>query len=126
MLGNILKSAVIPLALILYMSTRPVMAIDGDVEYSAPYIMVDPETGQIVTVNPGPRLKAHEPMPDNNERAESGDAGPVTGNVASSTPSEQSDETVISLPVIIVISCLFMVITGFVIWKSNKDREGKV
>ena len=40
----------------------PVLATDGDVVYSAPYIWVNPETGQIETVNPGPRLKAHESM----------------------------------------------------------------
>jgi hypothetical protein len=40
----------------------PVLATDGDVVYSAPYIWVNPETGQIETVNPGPRLKAHEAM----------------------------------------------------------------
>jgi len=37
-----------------------VSATDGDVVYSAPYIWVNPDTGQIETVNPGPRLKAHE------------------------------------------------------------------
>ena len=35
-------------------------AVDGDVVYSAPYIWVNPETGEIETVNPGPRLKNHE------------------------------------------------------------------
>ncbi|NNE38731.1 MAG: hypothetical protein HKN08_10545, partial [Gammaproteobacteria bacterium] len=38
--------------------------------YSAPYIWVNPETGQIETVNPGPRLKAHEAMASS-ETAES-------------------------------------------------------
>jgi len=37
------------------------MATDGDVDYSSPYITVDPETGQLVTKNPGPRLKTHTP-----------------------------------------------------------------
>jgi hypothetical protein len=34
-------------------------ATDGDVDYSSPYITVDPKTGQVITVNPGPRLKTH-------------------------------------------------------------------
>lgn len=47
------------------MWSQQVHATDGDVDYSAPYITVDPETGQLVTRNPGPRLKAHPmEMPD--------------------------------------------------------------
>ena len=33
--------------------------IDGDVQYTAPYIWVNPETGQIETINPGPQPKKH-------------------------------------------------------------------
>ena len=36
-----------------------VSASDGDVDYTAPYITVDPATGQLVTRNPGPHLKSH-------------------------------------------------------------------
>ena len=35
-------------------------AIDGDMVYSAPYVIFNEETGKLETVNPGPRLKAHE------------------------------------------------------------------
>jgi len=38
---------------------QPATASDGDVDYSSPYITVDPKTGQLVTRNPGPRLKTH-------------------------------------------------------------------
>ena len=41
----------------------PALAGDGDVDYSAPYITVDPETGKLITVNPGPELKMHAPTP---------------------------------------------------------------
>ena len=41
------------------MLLQPVGASDGDVDYSSPYITVDPETGQLVTRNPGPHLKNH-------------------------------------------------------------------
>ncbi len=64
----------------------PLWATDGDVVYSAPYIWVNPETGQIETVNPGPRLKAHEAM------ASSEDAGSAAGEVmASEAGSTQMD-----------------------------------
>lgn len=36
-----------------------VFAVDGDVDYSAPYLWVDPNTGQISTINPGPQPKVH-------------------------------------------------------------------
>jgi len=39
--------------------SAPAVASDGDVDYSTPYITVDPVTGQLVTKNPGPKLKAH-------------------------------------------------------------------
>ena len=86
----------------IYLFAFSALAIDGDVVYSAPYIMVDPETGQIVTVNPGPKLKAHEVM--------------VTNDIS------QASEPNTTLPVIAMIACLFMVVTGFVIWKKNQSK----
>lgn len=49
---------------------------DGDVDYSAPYITVDPETGKLITVNPGPTMKVH-PAPSENGNA--GDATIMAG-----------------------------------------------
>jgi len=40
-----------------------VFAIDGDVQYSAPYLWVDPETGEISTRSDGPQPKAHPDEP---------------------------------------------------------------
>jgi hypothetical protein len=37
----------------------PGIATDGDVTYSAPYIWVNPETGQVEMKNPGPQPKTH-------------------------------------------------------------------
>jgi hypothetical protein len=34
-------------------------AADGDVTYGAPYLWVNPETGELETINPGPQLKTH-------------------------------------------------------------------
>lgn len=46
-------------AVLLSILSQPIRASDGDVDYSSPYITVDPKTGQLVTRNPGPRLKTH-------------------------------------------------------------------
>ena len=106
-----------------YLSSHPSLAIDGDVEYSAPYIMVDPETGQIVTVNPGPRLKAHEIMPATNPDSDISNNMSVTADVNNSATENQASEPSTILPVITIFACLFMVITGFLIWKSNRRKE---
>lgn len=101
------------------------LAIDGDVEYSAPYIMVDPETGQIVTVNPGPRLKAHE-TPQEMAAQETTQAG---ATALSATRSEGALQNEIStspdtLPVTIaVLACLIMVVSGFTI-SYLKEKRG--
>jgi len=55
------------------------LASDGDVDYSAPYITVDPETGQLITVNPGPQLKVHPPV-----------SSDPTIDVAANSPDAQS------------------------------------
>ncbi len=67
----------------------PLWATDGDVVYSAPYIWVNPETGQIETVNPGPRLKSHEAMASS-EAAEPAADGTMA---AEATGSQMATET---------------------------------
>ena len=106
-----------------YLSSQPSLAIDGDVVYSAPYIMVDPETGQIVTVNPGPRLKAHEVMPATNTDNDISNNMSVVAEVDNPATEYQAREPSTILPVITMSACLFMVITGFLIWKSNRKKE---
>lgn len=65
-------------------------ASDGDVDYSAPYITVDPETGELITVNPGPRPVMHDmaaaqerdsgrAQPAGSVDAEAGTNSPQTG-----------------------------------------------
>ncbi|NNE37311.1 MAG: hypothetical protein HKN08_03315 [Gammaproteobacteria bacterium] len=86
----------------------PVFATDGDVVYSAPYIWVNPETGQIETVNPGPRLKTHEAMPAT-ETAESANPGFMASEASgASTGTGESDSeavahTSIIHPIIVLI-----------------------
>jgi hypothetical protein len=112
-----------------YLSSQMVMAVDGDVVYSAPYIMVDPDTGQIVTVNPGPKLKAHEIMPmvsEGNQEASNSLAVPTsTANINMTGMVSQAEGPDTSLPIIILYACLFMIIAGFVIWKRNQSRQAK-
>lgn len=56
----LIKKIVLGTALLL--PVLAAQATDGDVDYSAPYIWVNPETGQIETINPGPQPKAHPMM----------------------------------------------------------------
>ncbi len=100
-------------------------AIDGDVEYSAPYIMVDPETGQIVTVNPGPRLKAHE-TPAEMSVQDTNQAGAAALTATRATGSLQIGQSTSpdTLPVTIaILVCLFMMVTGFTI-HYIKEKKG--
>jgi hypothetical protein len=84
--------------------------------------MVDPETGQIVTVNPGPKLKAHEIMVTNEDNGESTVDTSVTATVNNTNNLSQASEPNTTLPIIAMIACLFMVVTGFVIWKKNQGK----
>ncbi|MGK0297818.1 MAG: hypothetical protein ACI9XC_001435 [Gammaproteobacteria bacterium] len=105
-----------------YLFAFSAQAIDGDVVYSAPYIMVDPDTGQIVTVNPGPKLKAHEIMVTNEDNGASTVETSVSANINNTTNISQASEPNTTLPIIVMIACLFMVVTGFVIWKKKQGK----
>lgn len=58
-MGRVMIVFLLQTAILMAMLSQPVRAGDGDVDYSAPYITVDPKTGQLVTRNPGPHLKNH-------------------------------------------------------------------
>jgi hypothetical protein len=67
-----------------------VFAVDGDVDYAAPYLWVDPETGQVSTVNPGPQPKVHmETARDSRTTAEKPD---MTGTDTSGQQPSAADE----------------------------------
>jgi hypothetical protein len=67
-----------------------VFAVDGDVDYAAPYLWVDPETGQVSTINPGPQPKVHTETADNSRTpAEKPD---MTGTDDSGQQSSATDE----------------------------------
>ena len=83
-------------------------ATDGDVTYSAPYIWVNPETGQIEMKNPGPQPKAHPGMSTESAEtpaqmvmaAEEGDAG--AGDHASGAEGEAVAHTNPIHPIIVL------------------------
>jgi len=101
----------------LIFSAGVVLAGDGDVDYSAPYITVDPETGQLVTINPGPKLKMHEQMaPTIDTRVAVADATP-----ADATSTTISDAPSYTLS-IVVVATLFILIAGLAGWRSKQKR----
>lgn len=94
-------------------------AIDGDMQYSAPYVIFNEETGKLETVNPGPRLKTHEaePAPAGEEGTQSAEtlsaAQPINSDAA--LPNEPDTR----LPVLAALASLLMVAGGFLIWKTK-------
>ncbi|NIN35095.1 MAG: hypothetical protein GTO60_08430 [Gammaproteobacteria bacterium] len=59
-----LKTLFIVLTLIILVPDLP--AYDGDVDYSAPYITVDPETGKLVTIDPKAQPQPQHTVTDPN------------------------------------------------------------
>ncbi len=105
------------------LSVTNVLASDGDVDYSAPYITVDPETGQLITVNPGPRLKVHPPVtsdPTVDVAANSLDA-PSTApqDIAAGNANQQPGlfSIVSTIATVILISAVILV------FRSGKKRK---
>lgn len=72
----------------------PAFAGDGDVDYSAPYITLDPETGELVTVNPGPQLKSHaDPRSESSAQTADADTANVAGESADAGAQGIAGET---------------------------------
>ena len=64
-----------------FLLTAELSAYDGDVDYSAPYITVDPETGKLVTIDPKAQQQPQHPAADPN-------------STQTATPANQSDVNV--------------------------------
>jgi hypothetical protein len=100
--------------------TRLGIAGDGDVDYSAPYITVDPETGQLVTRNPGPKMKMHEPMPpSNSDKASSAMISPAREE--SAVPVE-SGASAVNLPVVVTLAALGIGVVALALWKLKRNQ----
>jgi hypothetical protein len=78
------------------------VASDGDVNYVSPYITVDPETGKLITVNPGPELKVHKnnTAPANTPTATTTASVPGLTDPALTTYTGQDDNLMLKISVI--------------------------
>lgn len=92
-------------------SLTPARAGDGDVDYSAPYITVDPESGKLITVNPGPQLKSHAaPTRRDSAVATSVDTGTARGSDATVTASGAGSDDVPSGPPVLLVAVLAAIV----------------
>ena len=105
------------------LSVSNVLASDGDVDYSAPYITVDPATGQLITVNPGPQLKVHPPVTADSATdvaANSPDAG-------SSLPQEVAAGSAKQQPgLFAIVSAIFAVVllsAVILVFRNSQKRK---
>ena len=59
-------------------------AYDGDVDYSAPYVTIDPETGKLVTIDPKAQTKTpHATSGNSTTRSSDNDVSAVESNPTS-------------------------------------------
>ena len=114
-----------------------VPAYDGDIDYLAPYMTVDPETGKRITVEPRAQAKTlHEGSADTTDQTASTTVEPPpeqTGstmgqsaqdNASISTSGQSESSSVSSLPIIggIIIALLAMTIAFYS--KRKKPDSG--
>ena len=126
-LGRFMVVFMLQIAVSITLLSGKVLAGDGDVDYSAPYITVDPETGQLVTKNPGPKLKSH-PM-DMSSPAETKTQVPDNAVVSKpeagikqnvSTPAEQSSGTEPMLTIVVTGLLVFGVLIFRRFWQKQQ------
>jgi cobalamin biosynthesis Mg chelatase CobN len=113
--------------------SQAAIAYDGDVDYNAPYLTVDPETGKLVTIDPKAQTKTPHPTtaPTSTSQTQSTtvDTPPTqTGQVMTQTsaanagmaPTGQPESTAgTGLPVIagIVVS---LIVVSFLLFSKRK------
>ena len=94
-------------------------AIDGDMVYSAPYVIFNEETGKLETVNPGPRLKAHEAETAAPAGGEPGSADTMSAARPVDTDAALPNEPNLRVPALAAVASLLMAAGGFLIWKTK-------
>lgn len=99
------------------------LASDGDVNYSAPYITVDPETGKLITVNPGPKLKVHEPIAANETTPDLTSATDAQTTVSGPTLDNNSEQQTRSIPVITTLAVVILISAGLFVIRSRQRRK---
>jgi len=109
------------------LSAGAALAADGDVVYSAPYISVDPETGKLVTINPGPQMKMHDAQVPGLDTAVN---DPATVNTAiAGSPSVGSPDNIITeaqgmpLSTIAGATLLAFIVAGLGVWKLKQKQS---
>lgn len=119
------------LLLFLFPALTPgiVLASDGDVDYSAPYITVDPETGELVTVNPGPQMKTHDASSGNGNASganttadDTVTAGGDNTSQAPAADAEGSSGTVVPVAVVAVIGLALL--SAFAFLRGGQRKTG--
>jgi len=100
---------------------------DGDVNYSAPYIIFDPETGKLITVNPGPELRMHDNVPATSTAPADVDSLPANPSdittVRSTSPEQIPVDTAGSIMVLITGGVIaFVLLAG---WYMRKRHTGR-
>ncbi len=126
-MSKIIVVVAMQIALSIVLLPGQVMATDGDVDYSSPYITVDPETGQLVTKNPGPRLKTHPQ--DSSSMAQMGeqtvDSSPVAGQPVIDGPGNLSmpeNQQMGATSIITIITGAVMVFGALAFWKFRQRQ----
>jgi hypothetical protein len=105
------------------LSAGNTFASDGDVDYSAPYITVDPETGKLVTVNPGPQLRVHPPASSNETIPGAAAATDAKTAMPQSTMAGESGQQTGLFPIILIIAIVVLIAAVFVAFKSSQRRK---
>jgi len=111
------------LSVLSVMGLNNAFATDGDVTYGAPYLWVNPETGELQTVNPGPQLKTHVYGLD--EESSSGSnpsiagTAPLSRTVSAEAEGISSDDTGSSNLGVIIAGVVMLLISAGVILRRN-------
>jgi len=100
------------------LSTGSVYSYDGDVDYSAPYVTLDPKTGKLVTIDPKQEQAAAQQAEASTstpatDTADSGGSVASISTAASTTPAPASTPTTavfIAIAAIVIIG-IFVAIT---------------
>mgnify|MGYP003389218574 CR=1 FL=1 len=116
--------------------TFNVYAYDGDVDYSAPYVTVDPETGKLVTIDPKAQTKTPHTTPgssttsgneNNNNAIESNPTSTsAMGQATTTTIQPQTSETQNTNSNLLILFGILLVgfVTAF-IYRNKKETSSR-
>jgi uncharacterized protein YxeA len=115
--------------------TTHVHAYDGDVDYSAPYVTIDPETGKLVTIDPKAQTKTPHATPGNQGATASSSSDNTTNpsqttatsqiqtqSTAQQGGGEESQGTRTTLPILIAL-LIAGIAAAFIYRGKNKGQK---